>query len=279
MFYGQYTGFGAGGASYSSLMTVLTENSLTTGLQFCLDAGDSASYSGSGQTWDDLSGNGQDFHLGLTSGAEASDPTFNGSAGGLSANEYWTGDGGDAFDYDSANETWMANAHLNGAKFAIFGVSQYTSGNNANFSGTRTGTDVGFEYDLSGASNVHTFHVRKGGGQALLVNSDSGMADGQWVMHAVVIDENGGSVSFFWENGAYAQVSAANTFDANYTSPAGTAQKFGVGTLGSDGTTTFNNTLTTGQRMAAIAAWSGTIPSKANLDTIYNALKARWSIT
>ena len=59
-----------------------------------LDAGDLASYA-TGQVWADVSGAANNYNRGITSGAEASDPTFAGIAGDLSNREYFSFDGGD----------------------------------------------------------------------------------------------------------------------------------------------------------------------------------------
>ena len=85
-------------------MNILTSNSLTTNLKLCLDAGDINSYSGSGQKWLDRSGLGHDFFLGVDGSANTDDPTFNGSPGNASSNEYFSVDGGDFFRYDSTGE-------------------------------------------------------------------------------------------------------------------------------------------------------------------------------
>lgn len=66
-------------------------------LQLHLDAGDAASYPGSGQTWFDLTANHYDFFLGSSDTPTTDDPTFHGSAGGKSGNEYFSFDGGDCF--------------------------------------------------------------------------------------------------------------------------------------------------------------------------------------
>jgi hypothetical protein len=50
---------------------------VTNGLVTYLDASNGASYPGSGQTWTDIGGGGNNFLLGATSSSEASDPTFN----------------------------------------------------------------------------------------------------------------------------------------------------------------------------------------------------------
>ena len=102
-----------------TLITAITTAGLTSGIQYALDAGDSNSYSGTGQSWLDTSGNEQDFFRGADGSASTDDPTFNGTAGGLSDTEYWSFDGGDFFRYDSAQETWMDNLHKNNARFAF----------------------------------------------------------------------------------------------------------------------------------------------------------------
>lgn len=94
-------GFGDGGdvTANLSIMQMITQSGLTANLAIVLDAGDGNSYI-SGQVWKDVSGNLQDFHRGTTSASQASDPTFNGTAGANSAGTYWSLDGGDWFSED-----------------------------------------------------------------------------------------------------------------------------------------------------------------------------------
>lgn len=75
---------------------------VSSGLTMHLDAANSSSYSGSGQTWTDLMGNFNWF-LGATSSSEASDPTFTGSAGSLSSSTYWAMNGSQTFTLSAAN--------------------------------------------------------------------------------------------------------------------------------------------------------------------------------
>jgi Concanavalin A-like lectin/glucanases superfamily len=98
--------------------TIIDDLGLSTGLQLCLDAGDIQSYDGTSQTWVDR-GQGNDFFRGTTSGAEASDPTFNGVAGALTENEYFSFDGGDFFRYTTTNPNWIQSFHKGGATFTI----------------------------------------------------------------------------------------------------------------------------------------------------------------
>jgi len=69
----------------------------TSNLRLCLDAGASNSYDGTSQYWYDLSGNNENFILGNNTNVNSYDPTFHGTAGGLSSSEYFSFDGGDRF--------------------------------------------------------------------------------------------------------------------------------------------------------------------------------------
>lgn len=105
----------------SSLRSILVGLGLTTNLQLCLDAGDIESYDGTSQTWKDRSGNGYDFVRGNTTSSETSDPTFHGTAGGISSGEYFSFDGGDWFTLGQSNPTWIEALHKDNAKFSIIG--------------------------------------------------------------------------------------------------------------------------------------------------------------
>jgi hypothetical protein len=84
---------------------------------FDLDATQTASYGGTGQTWKNLvtapadgSPRSQyDFYRGTTSSAYTDDPTFNGTAGAAAA--YWSFDGGDWFDSVNADAGLLSNLH------------------------------------------------------------------------------------------------------------------------------------------------------------------------
>jgi hypothetical protein len=67
------------------------------GLQMILDAGSDSSYDGSSQTWTDDTGNGNDFWRGSSSSSQSIDPTFNGTVGRRSENEYFSSNGDDLF--------------------------------------------------------------------------------------------------------------------------------------------------------------------------------------
>lgn len=209
-------------------------------LLLCLDAGDAASYT-SGQSWLDLSGNGYDFFRGTTSGADATDPTFNGTAGGLSKNEYWSFDGGDYFEYDSVNEAWMDNMHKNNALFSWFMLAYNPTGGIGHFGGTKGGgAGSGFNW-YPGQLNVYN-----AGADVLTITTGlPGIAD-EWEAFGFGLDEAGNTFVAANQKGTY---SGACT----YTAPSAAAAAFKLN-LGSQGNG--SDKFTNNRRMALVAAWS-----------------------
>ena len=259
--------------THSSLIAVLTNLSLLTNLEMVLDAGDVSSYS-SGQSWLDRSGNGYDVFRGVDGGAATDDPTFNGTAGRLSSNEFWSFDGGDFFRYDSANETWMENLHKNNAAFTV--VAWMYVGTNP-FSGvcgnsSTVATMTGVTVLRSGKS----FEVNKGGGgRALDVAADNLPPTDAWNFVGLSIDEAAGAGgSFFYLNGSYNQVSASDTFDGTYTSPSAAASSF-IFEVSSVGNAT--SLMPSDGRLTEVAIWSAA-KTKANLDDIFAQTRGRFGV-
>jgi hypothetical protein len=119
MFYGSLTGFGGGSpaAAPEGFYEDIVDASLDTNLQFCLDAAAASSYT-SGQTWTDMTGQGNDFYRGATASATTDDPTHNGTPGALSSNEYFSFDGGDYFRLTQSNPSWVNDMHKNNAAWS-----------------------------------------------------------------------------------------------------------------------------------------------------------------
>lgn len=271
-FYGQYTGFGAGGdAPILPLIDIITNLGLTTGLKLCLDAGDANSYT-SGQQWLDTSGGGYDFDFGASASASSDDPTFNGVAGGLSSAEYMSFDGGDHFEYETTIATWMNNIHKNNAKFSWFAVQYFTSGGGALFATTSANNQPGiFFLGDDDLPKVHFYIQKAGSPNPLSIGGGSTVSRDQWNMIAGSVDEAGGDVSHLWLNGAVDQVSSSDTFDAAYASPStSSADNLRIGKRG-DG-----QYVPDGTRLAAFAMWEGSgLPTGANFSSIRTELLGR----
>jgi hypothetical protein len=254
----------------ASLQEVINRQGLTSGLKLCLDAGDAASYS-SGQSWLDRSGNGYDFFRGTTSGAGSTDPTFNGTPGGLSASEYWSFDNTQLFTYDSGNETWMNNLHKDNALFTLV-TWCYPTGSAVNgFWGTRGGSSNNIGADFNCATNTGnvTLAIANGSGTtALTANPNLGAVDDQWQFFAASMDEAGGTLTLV-RNGT------ASTASASYSSPSASNASFTaqIGASGG-GAATINN----GGRMAMFAAWEGVALSNDQIQSIFVATRARFGV-
>lgn len=248
------------------LITSLSNAGLTTNLQTCLDAGDSASYS-SGQSWLDRSGNGQDFFRGSGSGSDASDPTFNGSAGGLSSGEYFSFDGGDYLTYDSANETWMQNIHKNNALFTL-AISFYLGSLSATQYLMATGNNsasIGFEMDIS-TGGALALYILNGSGTVLHPSSLTISAN-QWNHYILSIDEAaGGTASHHSINGSI------TAFDGTYASPSASSAS---GTLKLGGRPAASSSLVSGSRIGMLAGWSRAL-SQSETGQLYNFMHARY---
>lgn len=243
-----------------TLIQAITAAGLTSNLQLCLDAGDSASYT-SGTKWLDQSGNGYDFFLG-SDGGGTDDPTFTGTAG--TRTSYWTGDGSKYFTYDTTNETWMQNIHKNNANFTLFAVVRGTT---AGVSGTLAsdGTGTGFKWTWA-RTGTQILTVQNAGVGVLSATKASADVGGQWSLVAVSLNEaTGAGGGFFYHDG-----SASSTFDSTYSSPAAgnATSTMNVGASGGGA-----GGFLTG--LACFAAWSTALTS-ANLDALYAQIRARF---
>lgn len=252
-----------------SLVDIISKLGLTSGLQLCLDAGDATSYPGSGQLWIDLSGNGYDFYRGTSSSSEGNDPTFNGSAGGLSANEYWSFDGGDYFTLAQANPTWVNNIPKDNAKLTIMVWAYLPAIASVGFAGTQGNlpSNVGFLFGQSGTGfEAYTVSSDTSG----VNNSFTGpsLVRSAWSFTCVSIDESAGA-------GIWGVDATQTPFDATYVNTPATANStytMQIGTRG-NGTVPLQN----GSRMAEFAAWEGVALTSSQISDLYNLTRRRFA--
>lgn len=266
------TGAGHRATANISVITAIEDASQTTGLELCLDAGDIASWPGSGESWLDLSGNGYDFFLGTGTGGDARDPTFNGTPGALSSAEYWSSDGGDLFTYDTTNETWMQNLHKDNAAYSflwvvypVAGINNWAFGDSAN-----SNANVGLATNVSNASNA-TNNISNGSGTAYARQagqSGYGAAGAEWQRVSTYLDEAGNLAAwarndtlFSNVSGSYSSPSAA---DATYT--------FQIGSPGNSVAQ-----IPSGARYAVLCVWS-TVLGQTNLKSVWNGIRGRWGL-
>lgn len=272
-------GFGAGASASSAvsnyLIDIITELGLTSGLNFVLDFADSRSYDGSSQSITDATGNGNTFFRGATSGAEASDPTFNGSIGNPTESTYMSFDGGD-FLTENGSLTFAENWHKNNGAFTIVTL-YYTPAAKASVSAlfsTRddnTTSDAGVNLYVTSTGKIRLRRSTSTTTTQITNTSVPTVATG-WNFIGAGFDEATTTLRARI-NGSTEDVTGLtastdtdpNTFE--YTIGA----EYDSGAAPSGG---YDSFIQSGERLACIAGWSSLL-SDANLALIYNRLKNR----
>lgn len=256
-----------------TLYQIISGLGLTTNLKLCLDAGDANSYNPAVQTakWLDTSGNGYDFYRGTSGVGDGAEPTFNGSAGGLSSAEYFSFDGGDYFLYDSANETWMNSLHKDGVQCTVFAVFYPASITTLHrlFMERNVGGFPGFSFLIDAVARP-TLLVTNDSTTAMSVPFAATLTNNAWHNIQISWAENAGAGNYILNLDG-----AAETSSATITSPSSVdhsaSPAIGAATTGA-------NPLTSGSRLACLAIWQGTALSSANLTALYDAIKGRFGL-
>ncbi|TIX10905.1 MAG: hypothetical protein E5V41_28065 [Mesorhizobium sp.] len=254
------------------LKDVLTTLGLTTNLKLCLDAADGNSLPAASTKWLDTSGGGYDFFRGTTAGADATDPTINGTADGRTSSEYLSFDGGDYLTYDTTNETWMTNIHKDNAKWTVAIWAWYGSAASNGIGGTSGNNvaSVGFHFGMSGGQKWFAA-INNGSGVVALQNiMVATLATGSWVFAVSSLDEAVGA------NGHILGVNSTfELFSSTYSSPsaAGATNTMQIGSRGNAQVPLVNTS-----RMAAMAMWEGTALTQAQLDGIFQATRKRFGV-
>lgn len=241
---------------------IVTSLGLSSNFVLCLDAGDISSYSGSGQTWSDVSGNSNSFFLGASSTVTTDDPTFTGTAGQALDTTYWSFDGGDCFS-DNGTLSFADNWHNASANWTfLFGFFPVA---NANYYAVFTNDTYNAALDR----------------MAIYVNNGNTQKLAMWTnTHGEVITSNS-YVNGSWNILSCSYQASANTmtFVTN-----GTAQTIGVAAnaAGADlsnqpyflmASNSGLNTAPNGTRLAFVLAWN-TALSTANQQLLRTQLKS-----
>lgn len=253
-----------------TLIGILQSLGLTTNLQVCLDAGDINSYSGTGQTWNDTSGNGYNFNRGTTTSSETSDPTFNGAAGHESSSEYFSVDGGDWFTIGQTNPTWVQQMHKAGGKFTVvewaFANSVSATKFYAGFGDANTGAGIVFGSDFVTGLGLE-LTVLTATTNVLDIISTAKINNNAWNMVGVAVDASAPSETFVI-NGA------TEAHSTSYSSPSSSSAGFPlqIGAVGNN-----SGADTSGNRFGMVAVWDRAL-SAAELSSLYGATRAKYGI-
>lgn len=256
-----------------TLYQIINGLGLTANLKLCLDAGDSASYNSSVQTakWLDTSGGGYDFFRGTSTSGDAAEPTFNGTAGGLSSSEYFSFDGADYCLYDTTTETWMNNLHKDGVLCTFFVVYySIASGVAERIFATRPTGAAGttFIKDASNKAQINSFNTTT---SVLSVSSTNTISSNAWNIMSISLNEPNATNNIFMKINS----NSVETLSGAYSSPTAT-NVTGTPAIGSLANGT--SPIASGARIACLAVWEGTALTSANLDSLHNSIKGRFGL-
>lgn len=259
--------FGFPGSLYTSILKL----GLTSGLQLCLDAGDAESYDGTSQKWLDRSGGGYDFFRGTDGTSQATDPTFNGTAGAVSSSEYFSDDGGDYLTYDTTIETWMQNLGKSGQSVSVFAHAYFPSDTDAIIFGTNsTAASAGASFGYLASFNKVVYTVLQ--------------TDAQFGNFGGVGPDLTGSMPKIFACGFATTLTNGQGYTShidgtNYSGTVGTdisssnpSNNMRIMARG-DGSRIFPN----GARLYDLAIWSSKL-TDANLTALHDATKARYGL-
>ena len=268
----------AAGTVSGNLLDIINKLGLTSNLNLVLDAGDPQSYSGSGQTWSDRSGSGNNYVRGSTTGTEEIDPTF--VQGGRFGSSYWVFDSASQYQrFQEASAHTYTNAWIkSGATYtiacAVFPKTSNTKrstlfnnrgGNNSNnfYNGIELAialNDNGRRITLAySTNNQGTFHAATTG-----IN----VAIDQWNFIAATFSSSAGTYAT-QVNGSY-QALTGQPATTGTSDPDGTNA---IGLMVPEPNTGF---MQLNERIAFMAHWSRAL-SSSELQSFYNLVKPRFS--
>lgn len=213
---------------------------VTDGLLCYLDAANASSYPGSGEIWANLvaepaDGEAQtayDYALGQGSGGVTDNPTFVGTAGVNGAHFYF--EMGGYMTLAGALTPFLRDMHKGGTTFTVeawiqlngaggqSGIVPIFDSGSSDQGGSDMSRGVLFADQGSvGGSGRNNIRVKRdsSAASALNVAADNVIPDGSIRAIAASVDGTGVDGSFLWQQGAYDQVSGADTFDGTLSSP------------------------------------------------------------
>lgn len=266
------TGFSSvDGIPAGTMQSMIEYINADSNLVLCLDAGDIASWDTGDTSWFDTTAHSHDFFVGETTSAEASDPTHNGTPGGLSASEYFSFDGGDYFRLSPIPSEFHA-FHKANAVFTIL-MMYYVGGHDSTqfiFGNADNSSDQGV-YASVATNGAVTLVVPNGSGAAMSEGIAAACDVATWQAIAFSVDEAAGA------NGSikYATNQGATPFDGTYTGPSASDANETEFILGDRPTA--GVPLDSGARMGAVCIWDRAL-GQSELEQLCNAIEKRYGV-
>lgn len=246
---------------------------LMSGLKVCVDAGDSASYSGSGQLWTNLAASEPQFDFGLDGTVEAVDPSFVGTAGRRSSGEYmqFTYADNEVFTPNGTPDgSWSDAFHHDGATFTSICYGYYTStGQNQRiWSDNFSGAECAFFYTANSNRSLQFDALNAGGSDAFSAGSALLVNDSAWNCMGLSGDEPNGNWNWLLN------LAIETDTGVTYSSP-GSLPSSGAFCLGRDATS--GSLRGWGGRMAWVLIWTVALSAPALLAFNMSG-RGKWSL-
>jgi hypothetical protein len=266
----QLTGFN-GDVSSGNLPTYLYDKivglSLTANLNFCLDAADPRCYTVGSEQWICAHATGNDYYLGSTSGADASDPTHHGTVGNNSLDTYFSFDGADYFTAKGTH-TYQTPWHKNNGSFTILGLF---------YPNPTRASAAGLWGDAESVLNMNGVCVRVTAVGEMYTSRSNAVSGGRDIEYTVAEMEFSKWNFFGWSFDEATTThlmrvnSAAESYPGANPSTDTNAEDY-VNKIGATGVP--NQYLLNGDRLIAIAGFSAAL-SDANMAAFYDDFKLR----
>lgn len=246
------------------------------GAIFDLDAGDSASYSGSGQTWANLTATPADGSAKTAYDFTNNLYTFNGTAGNESVNEYWEPIAAPNSSYfriaSGSNTTFLNSLHKNNAAFTFLAWIKtpvsITSGTLFATRDTSSSTNAGINIALNSSGSLG---LTQSSGTAIGLSDTS--STGLVTANAIQLvgfsfDEAAGQI--VWHKNTTNESASASYSTTSATNPQS------VAIIGAAGQSTYLNPLRD-TNIFRVMLFRRAIGAAA-MDSIYNQQKARYGL-
>lgn len=255
------------------IISAIRKLGLTPGLQIVWDAGDEASFPGSGQNWANLGPTANcDLWLGNSAAVAANDPTFTGVAGRRSDGEYFAMDGGDFFYAQGAMPANIYSTHKDNALFTLAGwFFRTVSTGRAVATAAGNNTDVGIQWGVNSTPSLF-FTVYRGNAAGPSFSYTSAALTSwpvnTWAFVATSIDEA--------NNSGIGKVNGQTMpFACTYVSPTAVGPSSGT-IVGSD----YNNSFPApaGSRYASLCMWEGRALTAEELEALYQATRGKYGV-
>jgi hypothetical protein len=271
-------------SSRLDVMTALRRLGQAGNVEFCFDPASQSSYSGT-QALSDLSGNGRDAWLGGGSGAQATDPTFVGTVGRLSKDDYFSVDGGDALNFQSGTPTWCYSWGKDNAVFSLIAWVWVPSGQSQNIwvfssigaAGVRRGVRCGISQAGANGRPFLTYGHGDLTTSNLNIVETGVITEGRWQLYTWSISEGSG-MSFVGVDDSF-----YNLTSDTYSSPSPDNPGEGARLFGGPGsnTTDFNGSnlglMNNGGRIGPVCGLSRMV-SQAEIRALFQTMNRRFNV-